>query len=148
MSFRALFCYFYGPAGYFLSTSKRHNSRIFQPIKLKHINGTTGTFNLTLRILKLFYSLQFKFHPGKKTMLFDTNKLKMPGMNDALPGRATTLPVADRHFVNGRPLKPPFPEGMMQAVFGLGCFWGAERKFWQLHGVYTTASRLCRRLYA
>ena len=72
-------------------------------------------------------------------MLFDTNKLKMPGMNDALPGRATTLPVADRHFVNGRPLKPPFPEGIMQAVFGLGCFWGAERKFWQLHGVYTTA---------
>ena len=75
-------------------------------------------------------------------MLFDTNKLKMPGMNDALPGRATTLPVADRHFVNGRPLKPPFPEGMMQAVFGLGCFWGAERKFWQLHGVYTTQSAM------
>ena len=72
-------------------------------------------------------------------MLFDTNKLKMPGMSDALPGRATTLPVADRHFVNGRPLKPPFPAGMMQAVFGLGCFWGAERKFWQLRGVYTTA---------
>ena len=72
-------------------------------------------------------------------MLFDTNKLKMPGMSDALPGRTTSLPVADRHFVNGRPLMPPFPAGMMQAVFGLGCFWGAERKFWQLPGVYTTA---------
>ena len=72
-------------------------------------------------------------------MLFDTNKLKMPGMSDALPGRATSLAVTDRHFVNGRPLMPPFPDGMMQAVFGLGCFWGAERKFWQLPGVYTSA---------
>ena len=63
----------------------------------------------------------------------------MPGMSDALPGRATALPVTDRHFVNGHTLKPPFPEEMMQAVFGLGCFWGAERKFWQLSGVYTTA---------
>ena len=60
-------------------------------------------------------------------------------MSDALPGRATALPVTDRHFVNGHTLKPPFPEEMMQAVFGLGCFWGAERKFWQLSGVYTTA---------
>ncbi len=66
-------------------------------------------------------------------------KLNMPGMNDALPGRTTALPVTDRHFVNGRPLKPPFPDGMMQAVFGLGCFWGAERKYWLLDGVYTTA---------
>ena len=72
-------------------------------------------------------------------MLFNTDKLKMPGMSEALPGRATMLPVADRHFVNGNPLQPPFPEGMMQAMFGLGCFWGAERKFWQLYGVYTTA---------
>lgn len=57
-----------------------------------------------------------------------------------MPGRATSLPVTDRHFVNGNPLKPPFPDGMMQAVFGLGCFWGAERKYWQLEGVYTTAA--------
>lgn len=57
-----------------------------------------------------------------------------------MPGRAAALPVTDRHFVNGNPLKPPFPEGMMQAVFGLGCFWGAERKYWQLEGVYTTAA--------
>ena len=63
----------------------------------------------------------------------------MPVMADALPGRATALPVTDRHFINGHLLKPPFPMGMMQAVFGLGCFWGAEREFWQLDGVYTTA---------
>ena len=64
----------------------------------------------------------------------------MPGRSDALPGRVAALPVTDRHFVNGNPLKPPFPDGMMQAVFGLGCFWGAERKYWQLDGVYTTAA--------
>ena len=64
----------------------------------------------------------------------------MPGSSDALPGRVTALPVTDRHFVNGNSLKPPFPDGMMQAVFGLGCFWGAERKYWQLDGVYTTAA--------
>ena len=56
-----------------------------------------------------------------------------------LPGRSTAMPVPERHFVNGHPLKPPFPEGMEQAVFGMGCFWGAERKFWQLPGVYATA---------
>ena len=64
----------------------------------------------------------------------------MPGRSDALPGRVTALPVTDRHFVNDNPLKPPFPDGMVQAVFGLGCFWGAERKYWQLEGVYTTAA--------
>ena len=63
----------------------------------------------------------------------------MPDMDTALPGRVIALPTADRHYVHGRPLKPPFPEGTMQALFGLGCFWGAERKFWQLNGVYTTA---------
>ena len=72
-------------------------------------------------------------------MLLDRNKTKMPDMDNALPGRVMALPTADRHYVHGRPLQPPFPEGMMQAVFGLGCFWGAERKFWQLDGVYTTA---------
>ena len=72
-------------------------------------------------------------------MLFAENKAKLPDAADALPGRAATLPLPDRHFVNGHPLKPPFPEGMAQAVFGLGCFWGAEQKFWQLDGVYTTA---------
>jgi peptide-methionine (S)-S-oxide reductase len=56
-----------------------------------------------------------------------------------LPGRAAEMPVPERHFVNGHPLKGPFPAGMQQAVFGMGCFWGAERLFWQLPGVYSTA---------
>ncbi|HVC11070.1 MAG TPA: peptide-methionine (S)-S-oxide reductase MsrA [Burkholderiales bacterium] len=56
-----------------------------------------------------------------------------------LPGRRGKMPVPERHFVNGHPLTPPFPEGLEQAVFGMGCFWGAERKFWQTPGVYTTA---------
>ena len=66
-------------------------------------------------------------------------KTMMPTIDDALPGREAEMPVADRHAVNGAPLKPPFPAGLEQAVFGLGCFWGAERKFWQQAGVYTTA---------
>ena len=73
-------------------------------------------------------------------MLFAHKKVDMPAMTDALPGRDMALPVAARHFVNGHPVKPPFPEGLAQAVFGLGCFWGAERKFWQLDGVYATAA--------
>ena len=63
----------------------------------------------------------------------------MPGADTALPGRDEAMPVPEQHFVNGKPLKPPFPDGLEQAVFGMGCFWGVERKFWQLHGVYTTA---------
>src|SRR5512146_1146504 len=58
----------------------------------------------------------------------------------ALPGRATPMPVPEAHYVNGHPLKPPFPAGLKQAVFGLGCFWGAERKFWEVPGVYVTAA--------
>lgn len=57
----------------------------------------------------------------------------------ALAGRSQALAVADRHFVLGRPIKPPFPEGLERAVFGMGCFWGAERRFWLADGVYTTA---------
>ena len=64
----------------------------------------------------------------------------MPDPDNALPGRAMALPTADRHYVHGRPLHPPFPEGTARALFGLGCFWGAERIFWQLEGVYTTAA--------
>ena len=56
-----------------------------------------------------------------------------------LPGRAQEMPVPQRHFVNGHRLKPPFPEGMQQALFGMGCFWGAERLFWDTPGVYSTA---------
>jgi peptide-methionine (S)-S-oxide reductase len=73
-------------------------------------------------------------------MLFSKKKLELPTPEDALPGRPFEMPVPDRHVVNGHPLKPPFPEGMAQAQFGLGCFWGAERKFWEADGVYTTAA--------
>lgn len=66
-------------------------------------------------------------------------KVELPTAEEALPGRTREMPVPSQHFVNGNPLKPPFPEGMETALFGLGCFWGAERKFWQLDGVYTTA---------
>jgi peptide-methionine (S)-S-oxide reductase len=63
----------------------------------------------------------------------------MPNPDQVLPGRTTAMPVPSQHFVNGHPLKPPFPEHLQQVIFGLGCFWGAERKFWQTEGVYTTA---------
>lgn len=66
-------------------------------------------------------------------------KSEMPASNEALPGRATAMPVPDKHYVNGNHLTPPFPAGMEIALFGMGCFWGAERKFWQLEGVYSTS---------
>ena len=66
-------------------------------------------------------------------------KTTMPTRSEALPGRATAMPVPDAHFVNGNPLRGPFPDNMQRAVFGLGCFWGAERRFWQTDGVLTTA---------
>jgi len=66
-------------------------------------------------------------------------KLSLPGPGEALPGRATALPTAERHFVNGHLLQGPYPEGLETLVVGLGCFWGAERKFWQLPGVFVTA---------
>ncbi|HWI28902.1 MAG TPA: peptide-methionine (S)-S-oxide reductase MsrA [Stellaceae bacterium] len=66
-------------------------------------------------------------------------KSAMPAPEDALKGRAAEMPVPETHFVNGHPLKPPFPAGLETAIFGLGCFWGAERCFWRLPGVYTTA---------
>ena len=67
------------------------------------------------------------------------NKLRMPAKEEALRGRQDAMPVAEEHFISGAPLQAPFPEGFERALFGLGCFWGAERKFWQLEGVYTTA---------
>ena len=67
-------------------------------------------------------------------------KLKLPGAAEALPGRPEPIPTATRHFVSGRPLKGPYPEGLETALFGLGCFWGAERLFWQMDGVWVTAA--------
>jgi len=66
-------------------------------------------------------------------------KATMITPEDALPGRATAMPVPEAHFVNGRPMLPPYPEGLEVAEFGLGCFWGAERRFWQTPGVWVTA---------
>ncbi|WP_030456114.1 peptide-methionine (S)-S-oxide reductase MsrA [Herbidospora cretacea] len=71
--------------------------------------------------------------------IFGTNKATMVSAGDALPGRSATMPVADRHLVLDAPLTPPWPEGTEVADFGLGCFWGAERKFWQTPGVVSTA---------
>lgn len=67
------------------------------------------------------------------------HSLSMPTPDQALPGRSTPMPVPERHRVLGHPLRGPFPAGLQQAVFGMGCFWGAERRFWQLPGVWTTA---------
>ena len=72
-------------------------------------------------------------------MNFFSRKARMPDPNSALPGRAEAMPVNNRHFVNGNPIQPPFPEHLQTAMFGLGCFWGAERKFWEMSGVYATA---------
>ena len=68
-----------------------------------------------------------------------SKKTNMPRAKDALPGRAQPLPTATAHFVNGHPLKGPYPEGLETAIFGMGCFWGAERLFWQTEGVWVTA---------
>jgi peptide-methionine (S)-S-oxide reductase len=72
-------------------------------------------------------------------MFLFRKKLDLPTPSEALPGRSTAIPTAERHFVNGRPLQGPYPDGMAKAVFGLGCFWGAERKFWTMDGVWVTA---------
>jgi peptide-methionine (S)-S-oxide reductase len=72
-------------------------------------------------------------------MGFFSHKTDMVSADRALPGRAEAMPVPAEHFVNHHPLAPPFPDGLETAVFGLGCFWGAERAFWQAPGVFTTA---------
>jgi peptide-methionine (S)-S-oxide reductase len=72
-------------------------------------------------------------------MFLFTKKTQIPKPEEALPGGRAKMPVPERHYVNGHVLQPPFPEGMELALFGMGCFWGAERKFWQTQGVYATA---------
>ncbi|HEX5048911.1 MAG TPA: peptide-methionine (S)-S-oxide reductase MsrA [Gammaproteobacteria bacterium] len=71
--------------------------------------------------------------------MFGRRALEKPREAEALRGRAEPIEIANRHFVRGTPLKAPFPAGLKQAMFGMGCFWGAERAFWKLDGVYTTA---------
>jgi peptide-methionine (S)-S-oxide reductase len=68
----------------------------------------------------------------------DARKLRVPAPSQALPGRVEKMPVANKHAVLGTPLAPPFPEGLRSVTFGMGCFWGAEKKFWQLPGVFST----------
>ncbi len=71
--------------------------------------------------------------------LFGSTRLRLPTPDQALPGRQEAMPVPAGHHVSGRPITPPFPDGFEQAIFAMGCFWGAERKFWQAPGAYTTA---------
>ncbi len=72
-------------------------------------------------------------------MFFMRKPATIPGAADALPGRSEPIPTAETHFVHGRPLKGPHPEGMAEAMVGMGCFWGVERMFWKLPGVHVTA---------
>lgn len=72
-------------------------------------------------------------------MFADSKKLRLPGPSEALPGRPDAMPLENRHHVLGTLLQPPFPEGLELALFGLGCFWGAERKFWKVPKVYSTS---------
>jgi len=73
-------------------------------------------------------------------MFSSSKKLRMPRPEEALPGRQTAMRVGKTHFVNGHDITAPFPDGMARAMFGMGCFWGVERKFWQTPGVYSTAA--------
>src|SRR5205807_2732699 len=78
--------------------------------------------------------------PSRRAAMWSLRKkLEVPSADQCLPGRAIRMRVPERHFVNGHPLEPPYPQGLEQAVFGMGCFWGAERKFWEAPGVWTTA---------
>ncbi len=72
-------------------------------------------------------------------MEFVSIKMRMPAPNEALPGRSEKMPVAAAHYVTGQAMQPPFPDNIHMAMFGMGCFWGVERKFWQLAGVFSSA---------
>ena len=72
-------------------------------------------------------------------MLFSNKKSEMPSSENALPGREVALQISGKHFVSGNSIVPPYPQELEMAMFGIGCFWGAERKFWQVDGVYSTA---------
>jgi peptide-methionine (S)-S-oxide reductase len=72
-------------------------------------------------------------------MAFLGRKARIPGRGEALPGRAARMPVPEKHFVLGTPLEPPFPDGLELALFGMGCFWGAEKKFWEADGIHSTS---------
>jgi peptide-methionine (S)-S-oxide reductase len=72
-------------------------------------------------------------------MLFSSKKAVMPKPSEALPGRDKSMPIHNRHYVTGNPIAPPFPAHLQQALFGMGCFWGAERKFWQFPNIFSTA---------
>lgn len=71
-------------------------------------------------------------------MAFAQKNLELPSPEEALPGRDEEMPVPELHFVNGNRIQPPFPEGLQMAMFGMGCFWGAERKFWEQPGIYSS----------
>jgi peptide-methionine (S)-S-oxide reductase len=73
------------------------------------------------------------------SMFADARKVRMPSPKEALPGRREKMPVPEKHSVLGTPLSPPFPAGLELALFGMGCFWGAERKFWQVPGIFSTS---------
>jgi peptide-methionine (S)-S-oxide reductase len=87
----------------------------------------------------MFKLLQNLLAKITQPMMFSTKKLTLPGRAEALAGRQVAMSVNNRHFVSGNPIVPPYPDSMEQVLLGLGCFWGAERKFWQCPGVFSTA---------
>jgi peptide-methionine (S)-S-oxide reductase len=104
------------------------------------ISFTVGYEENSLRYLQWRNHSPYTLPRAKIMGLFGFGKkLSLPTSDEALPGRSEKMPVPKQHFINGNPLQPPFPDGLEAAMFGLGCFWGAERKFWQQPGVYTTA---------
>ncbi len=76
---------------------------------------------------------------NSKAMWISNHKIQMPTKDKALPGRAERMPITNSHYVLNTPLLPPFPQGMQRAIFGMGCFWGAEKQFWKTRGMYSTA---------